>query len=82
MEVGRDKLGLPGDGEVDILNVKSDPMLIGSYRTQEGLILSTDNMNKERWISILLEEPDLDDTIPKLLALVLILSTPQKSKIV
>lgn len=29
MEVGRDKLGLPGDGEVDILNVKSDPMLIG-----------------------------------------------------
>ncbi len=82
MEVGRDKLGLPGDGEVDILNVKSDPMLIGSYRTQEGLILSTDNMNKERWISILLEEPDLDDTIPKLLALVLILRTPQKSKIV
>ena len=55
MEVGRDKLGHPGDGEVDILNVKSDPMLIDSYRTQEGLILSADNMNKERWIGILLE---------------------------
>lgn len=82
MEVRRDKLGLPEDGEVDILNVKSDPMLIGSYRTQEGLILSADNMNKERWISILLEEPYLDDTIPKLLALVPILRNPQKSKMV
>lgn len=82
MEVGRDKLGLPGDEEVDILNVKSDPMLIGSYRTPEGLILSADNMNKERWSSILLEEPDLDDTIPKLLALILILRNPQKSKMV
>ena len=82
MEVGRDKLGLPGDGEVDILNVKSDSMLIGSYRTQGGLILSADNMNKERWISILLGEPNLDDTIPKLLALVLILRNPQKSKMV
>lgn len=41
MEVGRDKLGLPGDGEVDILNVKSDPILNGSYRTQEDFFLLT-----------------------------------------
>lgn len=33
MEVGRDKWGLSGDGEVDILNVKSNSMSIGSYRT-------------------------------------------------
>ena len=46
IEVGRNKLGLPGDGEVDILNVKSDPMLIGSYRTQEGFFPAY-HMNKE-----------------------------------
>ena len=51
MEVGRDKFGLSGDGEVDILNVKSDPMLIGSYRTQEGF-LPAYHMNKENWIAV------------------------------
>ena len=68
MEVGRDKFGLSGDGEVDILNVKSDPMLIGFYRTQEGF-LPAYHMNKESWISILLDKPELDDVIKKLLAL-------------
>lgn len=58
MEVGRDKLGLPGDGEVDILNVKSDPMLIGSYRTQKGFFPAY-HMNKENWISILLDQPEV-----------------------
>lgn len=52
MEVGRNKLGLPGDGEVDILNVKSDPMLIGFYRAQKGFFPAY-YMNKENWIRIL-----------------------------
>lgn len=68
MEVGRDKWGLSGDGEVDILNVKSNPMLIGSYRTQEGFFPAY-HMNKENWISILLDKPELDDAIKKLLTL-------------
>ena len=68
MEVGRDKWGLSGDGEVDILNVKSNPMSIGSYRTQEGFFPAY-HMNKENWISILLDKPELDDAIKKLLTL-------------
>lgn len=79
MEVGRDKLGLSGDGEVDILNVKSDPMLIGSYRTQEGFFPAY-HMNKENWISILLDKPELDDAIKKLLALSFELTAPKKKR--
>lgn len=79
MEVGRDKLGLSGDGEVDILNVKSDPMLIGSYRTQEGFFPAY-HMNKENWISILLDKPELDDAIKKLLDLSFELTAPKKKR--
>lgn len=77
MEVSRDKLGLSGNGKVDILNVKSDPMLIGSYRTQEGFFAAY-HMNKENWISILLDKPELDDAIKKLMALSFELTAPKK----
>ena len=79
MEVDRDKLGLSGDGEVDILTVKSDPMLIGFYRTQEGFFPAY-HMNKENWISILLDKPELDDAIKKLLALSFELTAPKKKR--
>lgn len=36
------------------MNVKVDPLLTGSLRTQRG-ILPAYHMNKERWISVLLD---------------------------
>ena len=36
LKVSADKLGLPEAGIVDVLNVKSDPLLIGSLRGQDG----------------------------------------------
>lgn len=54
MEVPARALGLPGEGRVDILNVKCDPLLVGSLRQHPG-ILPAYHMNKERWISILLD---------------------------
>ena len=45
----------PGcEGEVEVMNVKVDPLLAGSLRTQQG-ILPAYHMNKERWISVLLD---------------------------
>lgn len=41
LEVGREKLGLSGEGNVDVLNIKCEPMLIGSLRTQEGFFPPT-----------------------------------------
>lgn len=61
MDVPRERLGLGEDAssltaspEVDILNVKCDPMLSGSLRMQTG-ILPGYHMNKGNWISILLD---------------------------
>ena len=68
LEVGREKLGIQGDGKVDVLNVKCDPMLIGSLRTKKGFYPAY-HMNKEKWISILLEEPETQEMIAHLLDL-------------
>ncbi len=54
MEVGYAKLGLSGEGTVDIMNVKCAPELIGSLRTRPG-IHPAYHMNKESWISIRLD---------------------------
>ena len=62
LEVSADKLGLPEAGIVDVLNVKSDLLLIGSLRGQKGYFLAY-HMNKEKWLSIQLGKPELDDAI-------------------
>ena len=54
MRVPRRTLGLPGEDRVDIVNVKCDPLLIGSLRARPGF-LPAYHMNKENWITILLD---------------------------
>ena len=49
------KIGLADQDVVDLLNIKCDPILIGSLITQEGFFPAY-HMNKENWISILLSE--------------------------
>ena len=62
LEVSADKLGLPEAGIIDVINVKSDPLLIGSLRGQDGYFPAY-HMNKEKWLSIQLGKPELDDAI-------------------
>lgn len=54
LEVRWEKLGLDGDGVVDILNVKCDPILIGSLRLKPGFHPAY-HMNKEKWLTIRLD---------------------------
>ena len=54
MNVPKEKLGLAGEGEVDILDVKCHPDKAGSLRQMEG-ILPGYHMNKEHWISVVLD---------------------------
>lgn len=68
LEVSADKLGLPEAGIIDVLNVKSDPLLIGSFCRQDGFFPAY-HMNKEKWISIQLCKPELDNAIKDLLSL-------------
>lgn len=58
IEVTEKRLGLNSDKIVDVLNVKCDPILIGPLRQQKGYYPAY-HMNKESWISIL-----LDDSVP------------------
>ncbi|MCR5306092.1 MAG: MmcQ/YjbR family DNA-binding protein [Oscillospiraceae bacterium] len=58
MRVGRERLGLSGSGQTDVLNVKCDPLMTGSLQLRPG-ILPAYHMNKQSWISIL-----LDGTVP------------------
>ena len=76
-QASADKLGLPEAGIVDVLNVKSDLLLIGSLRGQKGYFLAY-HMNKEKWLSIQLGKPELDDAIKDLLSLSYELTAPKK----
>ncbi len=54
MDIPKCKLGLPGDGLVDVMNVQVDPVMSGSLRVTSG-ILPGYHMNKEKWITVLLD---------------------------
>lgn len=58
MDIPREKLGLTGKENVDVLNLKCDPVMIGSVRMEKG-IFPAYHMNKNSWISVL-----LDGTVP------------------
>lgn len=68
LEVNGKKIGLMDDGLVDVLNVKCDPIMIGSLRLQDGFFPAY-HMNKDTWLSILLDRSDLDESIKNLLNL-------------
>lgn len=68
IKVDQSKLGIPGNGKVDVLNLKCDPALVGSLRMQPGFYPAY-HMNKENWISVLLDGPTPDEEIKELLAL-------------
>lgn len=79
MEVGRDKLGLSGDGTVDVLNVKCDPMLASSLRQQNGFHPAY-HMNKDKWLTARLDGSAPDDEIKSLIDLSYELTASKKRK--
>ncbi len=62
MNVPREKLGLPGTGEVDILNVKCEP-LAGDLLRQFAGFLPAYHMNRTHRVSILRDGTVSDDII-------------------
>ncbi|MDO5392432.1 MAG: MmcQ/YjbR family DNA-binding protein [Eubacteriales bacterium] len=68
MEIPEFKLGLPGNWVVDVVNVKCDPMLIGSLRQQAGYFPAY-HMNKDQWISVLLDGPVPEAAILNLISM-------------
>lgn len=68
MNISAEKLGLPTNEKVDILNVKCEPELIGSLRKMEGYFPAY-HMNKDNWITILLNGSVAKEDVFKLLDL-------------
>ena len=54
MDLPREKLGLPGGGITDVVELKCDPAMAGSLRGRPG-ILPGYHMNRENWITVLLD---------------------------
>lgn len=50
----RSKLGIAELGKIDFINLKNDPNLITSLRREPG-ILPAYHMNKEHWLTALLD---------------------------
>lgn len=60
------KLGLKGEGNVEIANFKCIPELVGVLR-QDKNILPAYHMNKEHWITVVLDNSIPDDELCQLM---------------
>ncbi|MBR4392831.1 MAG: MmcQ/YjbR family DNA-binding protein [Oscillospiraceae bacterium] len=65
MRVAYQKLGIARDGLADIVDVKCGPLLMDTYRRLPG-ILPGYHMNKDNWITILLDGSADDELIKEL----------------
>ena len=54
MEIPRKNLGLAGNGEISMVNLKCDTRMIGSFREEPGIFPGW-HMNKAHWLSVALD---------------------------
>lgn len=66
MNVPVSRLGLKGTEKIDIVNLKFDPIMIGSLRDTPGFYPAC-HMNKDNWISCALDGTAPDETLKAIL---------------
>ena len=59
--------GLSGDKKIDIINLKIDPIMMGSFLKEKG-IFPAYHMSKTCWISVLLDGTVSEETVSFLIA--------------
>ena len=79
MDVAKKSIALPGDGTADVMDLKCDPVLVGSLLAQDGF-LPAYHMSKSSWISILLDETVPDEQIFPLIELSYDSVAPKRKK--
>ena len=77
MELPAEKLGLPAGGRVNVVNLKCDPLLIGSLWGHEGIHKGY-HMNKKYWLTLRLDGSIAPDQIRWLLEMSFQLTAPKK----
>ena len=60
MKVSESKFGLKSEKIVDVINVKTDPLMISTLIERPGIHRAY-HMNKSKWISIIIEAAEDDD---------------------
>ena len=68
MRIPRNKLGMDGDGLIDTVNVKCDPEILRSFHHQPG-IYPAYHMNRNHWLTAVLDGRVDDDTMAFLLGI-------------
>lgn len=79
MAVPRSRIGLSGEEEVRILNVKLEPALVSGLRGQEGFAPAY-HMNKAHWLSVRLDGSVPSDQVKALLEMSFALVSPRGRK--
>lgn len=64
MQITRDKLGFSEKDPIDVVNLKCDPLMIGSMRKEKG-IYPAYHMNKTHWLTVVFSEAE--DALIKML---------------
>ena len=62
MDIPRKNLGLSGEGQTQVVNLKCDTRLIGSFREEPGIFPGW-HMNKAHWLSVALDGTAEDEKI-------------------
>ncbi|MCO5396671.1 MmcQ/YjbR family DNA-binding protein [Ralstonia soli] len=62
MNVPRSKLGLDGEGVVDVIDVKARVEVVGALRKRPGF-LPAYHMNKEHWVTVVLDGSVPEDEV-------------------
>lgn len=73
------RIGLETDDMVDILDVKCEPLMIGSLLEKPGYFLAY-HMNKKHWLTILLDGSVPEEDIRFLLDMSYTLTAPKRRK--
>lgn len=81
MEIPKSKIGMEKEGNINVVNLKCDPLLVGSLILDKG-IHPAYHMNKNHWITVCLDESIEEDKVKWLLNLSFELTEtkPKKNK--
>lgn len=80
MGVAREKLGLPGEGYVDVINLKIADRMLRDMLIREPGICPAYHMNKEHWITVLLDGTVKEDKVYDLIDLSFEATASKKKK--
>ena len=79
MRIPYARLGLAREGETDVVNLKCAPQLMGAYRRLPGVFPGY-HMNKDHWLSVLLDGSAAESLIKELLELSFDLTDTRRRK--